>query len=239
MRRSTGIWMFAVACILTGQTVPAEDETSPVIHVTTAAGERGEIAVSSERPHEATLSVWNLYEAGILSRSRITHVERSETTESVTELHLWNLVEPMEWSFLDSFPNLERLVISGMTFERSLLFRHGAPRVKILIIQESFGIGPVPTISLQNFPVLEEFSYYCFDAEELPLLADIPESLETVSFMLSQTLEIRSVPPSLEALAGVSEINIYPLYALPPVFRRFPQLRESMGPWDGSKRVIP
>lgn len=222
--------------------------------VTTANREQGRIEVAEEwdaatperapgpgqaeaaREHEgvprrAAITVWNMYEAGLPSRARIAEIERTPVTESIRELHLWNLTEPMEWSILESFPNLEVLTITGMTFERGLLFDQGAP-VEQLVIQESEGLGIAPTFSLARFPKLREFAYFVFDTEEIPLLQDVPPSLSRVTFLFSYEVELRSVPEALEVLhsaASVQEINVSPLRALPAVFRRVPELRDDLG----------
>lgn len=182
-------------------------------------------------PRRAAITVWNMYEAGLPSRARIAEIERTPVTESIRELHLWNLTEPMEWSLLESFPNLEVLTITGMTFERGLLFDQGAP-VKQLVIQESEGLGIAPTFSLARFPELREFAYFVFDTEEIPLLQDVPPSLSRVTFLFSYEVELRSVPEALQVLSAadsVQEINVSPLRALPTVFRRVPELRDDLG----------
>lgn len=199
--------------------------------VTTANREQGEIPINEQTPHRAEITVWNLYESGLPSRARITDVVAGPATDQIRELFLWNLIEPMEWAFLDNFPNLERLTITGMTFERGLLFEQGAP-VRKLSIGESSGLGATPEISLGNFPNLREFAYFVFETETIPSLSDIPSSLETVTFLFSEPLELRSVPDELRALASVSQINISPLNALPTIHRQVPQLQEDLGPFQ-------
>jgi hypothetical protein len=204
------------------------------IQVTTANRESGRIPIDPDWPTRAEITVWNLYDAGLPSRARIAAIERTAATEEVTHLHLWNLTEPMEWSILESFPNLNSLVISGMTFERGLLFEHGAP-VERLIIQESNGLGSAPTLSLMNFPMLRELAYYAFDTEEIPLLVSIPPTLETVTFMFPYEIELRSVSPAIRALQhaeSITRINLSPLNALPPILRQIPELHEDLGPFQ-------
>ncbi|MEX2443982.1 MAG: hypothetical protein WD492_10275 [Alkalispirochaeta sp.] len=211
--------------------LPADEAA---ITVTTANRETGEIPVVEKDRGAATISVWNMYEAGLPSRARIAEIERTAVTEGIEELNLWNLTEPMEWSILESFPNLKKLSITGMTFERGLLFDQGAP-VEQLFIAESHGLGTAPTFSLAHFPELREFAYFVFDTEEIPLFEDIPDSLEVVTFLFNYEIELRSVPAALEVLhdaESVREINISPLRALPPVFRRIPELREDLGPFQ-------
>lgn len=218
-----------------GATVDAnEPESALELVVTTANREQGRIELNADQPERAEITVWNMYEAGLPSRARLTAVERTAATEGIRELILWNLVEPMEWSILESFPNLESLTISGMTFERGLLFDQGAP-VEQLIIEESQGLGKAPTFSLNRFPELREFGYFVFGTEEIPLLEDIPDTLEVVTVLFSYELELRSVPEALEVLhaaESVREINISPLRALPPVFRRIPELQDDLGPFQ-------
>lgn len=223
--------LVGVLAWVTIMAIPAETTT---ITVTTANRETGQIPVAEDDPGAATISVWNMYEAGLPSRARIAEIERTAVTNGIEELHLWNLTEPMEWSILESFPNLERLSITGMTFERGLLFEQGAG-IETLIIGESAGLGATPVISLARFPELRELGYFVFDTEEIPLLEDIPDSLEVVTFLFNYEIELRSVPEALEVLhdaESVREINISPLRALPPVFRRIPELRDDLGPFQ-------
>jgi hypothetical protein len=106
----------------------ADEPLGPLeLVVTTANREQGRIEIDPDRPEFASITVWNMYEAGLPSRARITAIERTPVTENVRVLFFWNMVEPMEWSILESFPNLEKLSIAGMTFERGLLFDQGAP----------------------------------------------------------------------------------------------------------------
>jgi hypothetical protein len=220
--------------VVVAHTAAVEPSTDPGFEVTTANRETGRIPINPDSPTHAEITVWNMYEAGLPSRARITAIERTAATEFVTDLHLWNLTEPMEWSILESFPNLKSLVISGMTFERGLLFEQGAP-VERLTIQESVGLGSAPTLSLQHFPALRELAYYVFDTEEIPLLDDIPSTLESVTFLLPYEVEMRSVPPEIRALQraeSITRINISPLSALPSVFRQVPELHEDLGPFQ-------
>jgi len=225
--------------LLVSLPVVAEEPAGPAeLVVTTANREHGRIPVHDPEgttPHRrAAITVWNMYDAGLPSRARIAAIERSPVTEGISELHLWNLTEPMEWSILESFPNLETLVISGMTFERGLLFDQGAP-VSRLIIEESHGLGSAPTVSLARFPKLRELGYFVFDTEEIPYLQDVPSTLETVTFLFSYPLELRTVPKALEALhsaPSIRRINISPLEALPTVLRRVPELQDDLGPFQ-------
>jgi hypothetical protein len=104
-----------------------------------------------------------------------------------------------------------------------------------LIISESHGLGNAPTFSLARFPNLRELGYDLYDTWEIPLLEDIPDTLEVVTFLFNYELELRSVPEALEVLhaaESIREINISPLRALPPVFRRIPELRDDLGPFQ-------
>ncbi len=223
-----------IACSLSVYAVDPDAADNPVLYVATSIGEEGIIPIlPAANPREATISVWNIYDAGILTRSRISSIRRSETTVNVRSLHLWNLTEPYDWTILRSFPNLEELTITGMWFEDLRLFYFGSKNLKRLTIQDSLWSGNLSYISLKSFPSLAEFAITFYFQEELPLINHIPPTLRTVSLRYNYRLEIRPIPKELEALAGVSEINISPLYALPPVYRRFPQLRESLGPWEG------
>jgi hypothetical protein len=221
------------ALIVVAYPAALEPVPEPFLQITTANRETGRVPINPDSPTRAEITVWNMYEAGLPSRARIAAIERTPATEGIVHLHLWNLTEPMEWSILESFPNLRFLVISGMTFERGLLFQQGAP-VEGLTIEESVGLGEAPAFSLAGFPALREFACYLLDAEEIPLLEAIPSTLETVTFLLPYEVEMRSVPPAIRALQrvdSITRINVSPLNALPTVFRQVPTLHEDLGPF--------
>ncbi len=227
---SIAIFIYTVVAIL--PLVPEERS----LYVTAATGETAIIPIREIEANHASIALWAMQENGITGRARISAVRRTTFTERIQSLHLWHVIEPMEWSILNSFPNLKSLTITGMRFERDRLFDHGAPKVEILVISETYGCDRRPVISLKRFPALVELGYMCSGAEDIPLLVDIPPSLETVTFHMNRTIVFERATPRLIALSGLKTINVWPLQASDEVRLQFPQLADGAGPWDGSRR---